>query len=1218
MTGQSVDSRERELVRTDLAQNYIVEAAAGTGKTTLLVERILNLITEGKANPDEIVAITFTERAAAELKIRLRDELGKALAVAKGAPRARARGNALAAAKGGARDGAEATEHLAAALWAFERMQVTTIHSFCATLLRERPVEAGIDPKFEVADQLMADLIADRTWEEWLSREMDGDDAVLKRAVLLGVKLDNMRSLAMAMVEHRDMLDHLPRPHDLEKVLTDYVAEFRRLAATLETLCKSKCKQPGDKAAIAIGEIGRIARHLDKIKEAGAGSGESPAGIEAVVLEDLGIEWQSRWGSKGKWESEDALDEARRGIDTVKDLHQRARDSIHHNALAQLAQKLLGYVEAYKRAKDMEEVLDFQDLLLCARDTLSRHAEVRRYFARRYKYILVDEFQDTDPLQAEIIFLLSEKDPGKARTWEDAVAEPGKVFLVGDPKQSIYRFRRADIEMYATAKEKLGKKHLLNIHQNFRCAPTIVDSVNTIFGDLFQPSAGGNYQPEYVPLHFGRKKHTVPDQHGVIVMHPDERITSELTNAHKRRTYEARAIAAFIKRVMAEGRPVYDKPENRIRPVMLRDIAILMETHKPLPYLEEALRLYEVDFRVIGGRHFYLRQEVQQLAAVLRAIENPYDTVALVAALRSPFFGISDEDIFLYYCGTKNLSYLKDARGTPLAEAFSTLRELHRIRNAISVEDLLRRLYEATRAPVTYLLKPGGEQRVANLLKIADTARALYERGICTLRGLVIWLRERESQEVEEAEAITVESGDDFVRILTMHKAKGLEFPMVILTDLSPRPRRRTEKLIIDRVNNDIAISVGKKDGIRTANFDDLRDFEDLRWQAEKIRLLYVSMTRARDFLVLPAYWAARTERLKSGELKDGSLMKTLAPHIPGPDSGELPKGMDFYDTSLLNLEPEQPPAFRIPVLVDAAKARTKVPKKAIEAEERWNESRERFAAIAARGRVLMTPTGEIEFTEAGSWGASGEAEAGHERFEARPGGRARGADAELAPDATRKRGTTGDIAAHDERREVGDLATDSERQRGKEFGDLVHKLLEAVDWENPGDLRTIAAGIRGTDEGDEMASAAADMVGKAIKTELIRRILRADAYYKEVPFAVQYGRAAIGGSGDEDYISGKDTGTYTSRETRRGPGRDTILEGKIDVLFREREDLSVLDFKTDRVPEKEVETRAEKYRPQVLAYARAVEAACGKRPKEVILFFLSPMKAIWMIGSER
>ena len=1129
-----VDSRDRDLARSDLANNYIVEAAAGTGKTTLLVDRILNLIIDLKATPDDIVAITFTERAAAELKMKLQNELGKALKRAQerggDGPRERVADPA-------APD--DVVAHLAGAMWGFERMQVTTIHSFCAALLRERPVEAGIDPNFEVADGLRASLIAEETWEDWLAREMDRDDPALRRAVLLGVGLDNMYELARAMVENRDMLGHLPEPLDLDKVLADYASEFKTRVSGLEEVSASGCKDPQDKAALAIQDLKRIAAGLDATAAAGK--------MEDFVLEKLDIKWQARWGAKGKWSSGDLLDEARAGIEAIKEIHAGAGASVQHNALAGLAQKLLGYVRAYESAKDREEMLDFQDLLLFARNLLAHHPEVRRYFSRKYRYILVDEFQDTDPLQAEIIFFLSEKTPGKARAWEEAEPEPGKVFLVGDPKQSIYRFRRADIEMYAAAKAGLGKKRLLSIHQNFRCAPSIVDSVNAIFADLIQASTDGNYQPEYVPLHFGRVSDTVPERQGVVLIHPTEEIAARLEKAHARRTYEARAIAAFIKDIIADAWWVYDKEEERIRPVEPRDIAILMETHSPLPFLEEAMRLYEIDYRVIGGKYFYSRQEVQQLVAVLRAIENPYDTVAILAALRSPFFGLSDEEIFLYHCSRRSLTYLEDAGGTSLVEAFDLLADLHHRRNDMTVEELLHSLYTETRAPVTYLLKPNGEQRVANLLKIADTARALYDRGVCTLRGFVAWLKERESQETEEAEAITVETGDNFVRILTMHKAKGLEFPVTILTDLARVPKARTERLIIDRVGGGIALSVGRKSGIKTGNFESLKEYEDRRSAAEELRLLYVSMTRARDFLVLPAYWAADTERLKGGELRDGSMMKTLAGHVPVPEGFEVASDSEgkrgtedeaesvklsdaiTYDTSRLDLEPKIPPAFRIPLAIKEGKRRGGPVKLSASGPQPASGA---LREIVSGGRALSTPTGEIDF-EAG-------VHAGDPR-ESRPAG--------------------------------GD-------RNGASFGTLVHTLLEKIDLAHPGDVHAVAyETAEEVGVSPEMASQAADMVNKALRGDVMKRVLKADTYYREVPFAIENAGA--------------------------------ILEGKIDVLFREGDDLCVIDFKTDRVADSELKAKAEFYRPQAEAYARAVRLACGCPPREVLFFFLQQMKAV-------
>jgi ATP-dependent helicase/nuclease subunit A len=190
--------------------------------------------------------------------------------------------------------------------------------------------------------------------------------------------------------------------------------------------------------------------------------------------------------------------------------------------------------------------------------------------------------------------------------------------------------------------------------------------------------------------------------------------------------------------------------------------------------------------------------------------------------LRSPFFGVSDEDIFLHHARGGKLNYLEPPADSPLDAPFSLLKRLHETRNDSTPEHILRELYKETRAPVVFLLKPGGEQRVHNLLKIGDNARALADRGVSTFRAFVRWLDEREEEEADEAEAATVEAGDDFVRILTVHKAKGLEFPVVFLADLASIKSDR-EPFIADRRGADIAIQLGgAKKGIETSNYPDL------------------------------------------------------------------------------------------------------------------------------------------------------------------------------------------------------------------------------------------------------------------------------------------------------------------------------------------------------------------------------------------------------------
>ncbi len=1098
------DQAARDRAAADLDTSYIVEAAAGTGKTTLLVSRILSLIRERKAVPDEIVAITFTERAAAELKTRLRDDLSKALQ--------------------GAEPDSPASRHLADALWGLERMQVTTIHSFCAALLRERPVEAGVDPNFEVADELMASLVEDEAWDEWLARRMRRADGAMRAALAIGITLGNMRELAGKMLENRDVLRYLPKPQPWTLEDHEFPRRFEAAVASMSARADAACRNTEDKAAAVIEDLKAKAEELRFLKT----PEEMAAHLFRLTIPSLGSK-----GRQADWQPAQCLKDIRTEMAELRDLHDAFRNWLAHNIIAEVAEDLLGFVDTYRARMAAAAMLDFHDLLLLARNMLKEHPHVRAYFRKRYGYLLVDEFQDTDPLQAEIVFFLAEADGPPAAEWEKVKVDPGRLFLVGDPKQSIYRFRRADIEMYNSAKRSMGTGRDLSIFQNFRCAHSLVGVVNEIFRDLIDVPPDGAYQPAYVALEFGRDPEEVPPVHGVQLIYPPESLRDRMPNAGERRRLETRAIAAFVRKLVDEhGWEIWDKNEKRRRRVALRDIAVLLRTHTPVDLLEEAFKAYGVDYRVIGGKFFFTRPEVRELLAVLQAIDNPYDGIALVAALRSPFFGVSDEDIFTFHADGGRLNYLEgagDAVGTPLEHAFGLLRDLNGRRNDVAAEDLLREIYGATKATAVFLLRPGGEQHVHNLMKVADIARALSERGVLTFRSFVEWLGERGEEEADEAEAATVEAGDDFVRVLTVHKAKGLEFPVVILADLASGKRER-EPFIIDRRKEEIAILTGaRNNGIRTLGYDEARLYEGKRLEAEEKRLLYVAMTRARDLLVIPAYWATPRELDgETGRPREGRLLHFLADKIPPPDdlvAADLVQGMALYDTRGLDFEPGEPHVLRV--------TPRGAPKTSRAVEKQAAEHRRATADLArstARGRPLTTAT-EAVGREEEKTGKTGEGEAG------------RGGD-------------------------------------GARFGKLVHGLLEVVDWERPEGLDLIArTEAESLDLGAGAGPEASGIVRRALAGDLMRRIVKSDAFYREVPFVVREGAV--------------------------------LLEGKMDVVFREGNDIYVVDFKTDRVTGGDIETRAEHYRPQAEAYARAIEAACGTPPREVIFLFLHPMQTV-------
>ncbi|MEI9477434.1 MAG: UvrD-helicase domain-containing protein, partial [Deltaproteobacteria bacterium] len=1006
-----IDQEHRDRAAQDLSESYIVEAAAGTGKTTVLVTRIINLIKAGEARLDEVVAITFTEKAAAELKVKLRRELEKALST----PSSSDEGN-----------------RVSEAIFDLERMQVTTIHSFCGSLLRERPVEAGLDPNFEVADALTSSLVQAEVWEEWLERQMDANDPALRRAVLIGITTKQIREMSQSLLSNHDVLQCLPSPpspEEVEKATEQFIKSFQKGVRSLIHL-KKYCKNPDDdKAALKVDQLNEQFLKLQSLPREEK---------EFFVFREVTI-GSSKPGNQKNWEDKAHLEDLRNEIDQLSKAHKEVRATIADSVMAALAKRLTGYIEAYEQAKRERNLLDFNDLLSFTRRMLKEHLQVRKYFRDRYRCLLVDEFQDTDPLQAEIAFFLSEEEKGGAKEWKDVRVSPKRLFLVGDPKQSIYRFRRADIEMYEEAKSRMGAGHLLNISQNFRCAPSIIRVVNRIFQDLIKPPEDGQYQPGYVPLHFGRKKGTVPPEHGAVLLYPPGNENIVLESVDDCRLWESRCIASFIQKLVGEEKwQVWDDSDQSFRPVMFRDIAILMRTYTPLNPLEEALMSYEVDYRVVGGKHFYKRQEVEQLLAILQAIDNPNDKVALVAALRSPFFGISDEELFLFHARGGDLNYLEEAQGTVMEEPFRLLRELHGMRNRTSVAVLLKRLYEATSGLVLFLLKPQGEQRVANLMKIGDVARALDERGMLSFRGFVRWLSEREEEEADEEEPPTVERGDNFVRLLTIHRAKGLEFPVVILADLGHKPGGR-EDFIIDRKGERIAIKVGAKDrGFQTRNYEELSDWEEKRGEAEERRLLYVGMTRARDFLVLPVYWVK--EKKEEKKVSEGSFLGYLHPYLTAPDDvsfGEWNEDMMAYDTNKLQLEPGETAPFRSPLKpeMEGGKASRLI----LSQRTKWKESQEDLKKRAGMGRPITTATEQVKIKE--------------------------------------------EVERDDEW-----LVSPVIKGEGAIFGKLVHRLFERLDWSQP-DLLEDLAQIEGKGLGapGKIMKKATEMVREALKSQLLQ-----------------------------------------------------------------------------------------------------------------------------------
>ena len=716
-----VDHEERRRALEDLDTTLIVEAAAGSGKTTLLLGRIVSLVQSGRARLAEIAAVTFTEKAAADLRVRLRGELERA-----GLPEA---------------------------LRELEVARIGTIHAFAATLLRERPVEAGVDPGFTVADPLRARLILDRAWEAWLPEALSDPDAAgpVRDAIEAGLSLDRLRELAIALVEERDRLDGLPDAAGFPEPPATLNAEAR---ATISRLCeraRAAVKDPEDRAARTLEDLAAWVRQT-------AGLSDEDQ-VRALLATGRLPDKPERLGNKTKWKDRGALEECRSGLAELRARVDAARAVARHNLLASLARWAAGFVDAYALAKARAGCLDFADLLLRARDLVRDRPDVRRDFQRGMRYLLVDEFQDTDPLQLEIVLWLADGAPA------------GSLFVVGDPKQSIYRFRRADIETYEAAKGTIaGRGEVLTIRANFRSTAAILDAVNAVFQDVMVPPPDGAYQPAYVRLE--PSPSTTPGTPPVVLGLPPD--LPPATSAAEAWAQEARLVAAYVRREVEQAR--------RFR---YGDVALLFRAMTGVVAYEDAFRAAGVPFRTVGGRHYYDRSEVGWTIAALVAIEDPHDPVALVGALRSPFFGVTDEALLRLHTSGGELCYLRPlppSTDPALSAAWALLGALHRERNAVAPGAVVERLLAGTQVLAAYALEPEGEARVANLLKVLDTARALEATGALTFRGFVRWLRDRGAARYEEEESAI--DAEDAVRLMTIHKAKGLEFPVVVVPDL--------------------------------------------------------------------------------------------------------------------------------------------------------------------------------------------------------------------------------------------------------------------------------------------------------------------------------------------------------------------------------------------------------------------------------------------------
>jgi len=1073
------DQAARERITGDLASNLGVEAGAGTGKTTVLVERVTNVLATGTATVDELVVITFTEKAAAELSTRVRDALDRRAAITRG----------------------DEQERVLAAARDLYRCHIETIHSFAGGLLRERPVEAGIDPLFDVVDGLGGSLSFDAAYEAFQEELLSARSPELDRALRRGLGLDELSEACKLINQYRYLRPlRIPAHHDGE--LATHLAEFRRIADELRALLVD-CDPGEDRAVDVVEGIIDWVAELEGL--------HTEAEQEFQLLYRPGAHTHLGVGSKANWgERKDDLKALQQ---EYKDAHKAAQHGLRTDALLSLLPRIEQFVDDYEQQRRKDGEPDFDDLLFWASELLRTNKPARDYFRRRYKVVLIDEFQDTDPVQAELALLLtSDQEPDG--DWRELRPAPGRLTVVGDPKQSIYRFRRADIAVYDQVRSKALHGAHEQISTNFRSNPQLLAALNTVFDRVFEQQP--RVQPANVPL-------VAPPDAEQARRPPIVLALGELDpkiKADDFRREEARTIAALLHTAHEERWKIRDRHhDDQWRPCRWGDMAILMPARTGIGNYEDALAGAAIPFRHEGSRDFYQRQEVRDLIWVLGAIDDPTDRLALVGALRSSAFAIDDEGLVRHRAEAGSLSYRSTTPG-PIAavnEALAELSNLHRMRTRFSLAETVRRVVERTRLVEFALTRPDGDQGAANLLAIVDQARLFAAAGGGGLRPFIRHLRASMTNEQIEIEATVAEETDDVVRIMTVHGAKGLEYPIVALANLAARnpnhaqpvPREH-ERFVHFRVG---AGTSGRHGHFKTPGYDDAWEQEKDYVDAERRRLLYVAATRAREHLIVPCV---------TGIAGASGLLAALAQNLP--DDGKLVQRVNIADLDLQAAVETEP----APVTdEDIAKG--------VAERESWLVEVKQLKRTAAEPRKI-----------------------------------------EIASSRERPRGPlAAEVATFDAALLIGDGPP-------LPIGDAVHMVMERVTLPDAQDLEQIADDVCKEGAITDDTADVVSMCRACLDSPSVKRAVELGIWWREVPFVINHAGNA--------------------EAAERAP----LTNGRVDLVFRDGDELVVVDYKTDKdVTEDTAETYAKKHHAgQGEVYAQGLATATGLKVREVAFVY--------------
>lgn len=1147
-TIQLTDAQRAAL--TSLNRNRVLLSGAGCGKTFVLARRFTDLLlqTLGRDEPARallgFVALTFTEKAALEMQHRIRRFLRERLAES-----------------GSERDRAILRQWLEA----LPEARISTIHSFCLSLLRGHAIEAGLDPDFTVAAEtiITGRMEAQAAEEAVLAAVETNDTAVAK--LLVGSSFDTLVQQVRILLHDRAHID-LDRNSDPQAMLAHWQATLEQARAKTQTRIRNNaaflqaiaaaeaytCSDPNDKLFPPYQAVLAAAKKL--LNEPLEHCVEALATLEKPST--------GSYGSKKAWAAppKDVRDTLKAIWPTVQDdalyaADLNAQDPPAAEAVATLLRLARDARDRYAAAKRRRGMVDFADLIVATRNILLNSPELAAAIGKGISQILIDEAQDTDTVQLGLLLgLLGGKD-------DVAQLDEGRLFLVGDAKQSIYRFRGAQVEVFEQLCEALGSQARIDLATSFRTHPAGVAFVNATFGPLLDEA--------YSPIKAHRKE-TPPQPSVEILLAEDDNVRS----THAR---QAAVVAGHIETMLRERRSVWDADRHVWRPMRPGDIAILFSRMTVSSAYERELQKRGVDHYVVAGSGFFRQQEVYDVLNALRVIDNPFDDVAFFGVLRSQFVGL-DDNALMHIARTTRRPYLPSLEAEALRERLSAaqvaamehittlLRTLGGVKDAMKISELVEAVLDAVGADGVLLSQWKGSRMAGNVRRLLAQAREAD--GQMSLAGFVAQMDDFTLNADRYEQASTVGEGEDVVRLMTIHKAKGLEFPVVIVPDLNAS-RQPPKSKVLHRMDWGLTTNLQPDNETPTQADDEpprsyaiARELETRDDRREMLRKYYVALTRHCDYLVL----VGDNDRTKDGRFRGGECFLNDLDNIYNLSEAVNEErreavltygdGPTFEATAAIVNPPVQHggPQQEAPGEALLKRARDGAHLGELLCDMAGDYTPEALPLLGPLppevGQVELATTAMAEFAACPALY--------HWRYELR----APTWLAEPTPQADAPPKTPLDPLT---------------------LGTLLHRCMELLDVRQPARASALvaqaAADLELTDAAllDQAAEAFAPMLEQFLASPLAERLRQAEAVHRELDFTSAF-----------------------------GPGR---LRGQIDLLYRCEGQWHVVDYKTDRV-HGDVDAKLARYELQLAAYADAVQRFAEQRgescgPIDAGLYFL-------------